>query len=165
MPRGWRETIENLLASQDERLLQFAGVGNPIKSDDSVGLYIASRLRKTRFSTRVKGLKILSPRSNPESIFSELDLKSGIALIFDAVECNQDPGTIILAGLGETQYGFFATHNIPLRLVPELQSNKERVFILGIQPQSTEIGETLTPTVKASADAVVEAIQTRLEAI
>ncbi len=165
VPRDWREEIANLLASRDERPLQLAGVGNPIKTDDGVGLYIASELRRMRPQHAAKSFKILAPTSKPETIFSKLDLRAGNALILDAVECNRQPGTIILAGLHDTQYGFFATHNVPLRLVPELQSNQANAFILGIQPQSTEIGEILTLAVKASADAVVEAIAAGLESM
>lgn len=165
MPQGWKREVKHLLASRDERPLQLAGIGNPIKGDDGVGLYIASELRKAYAHHRVKGIKILPATGNPESVFSKLDLAAGNTLIIDAVDCNRAPGTIILARLYESQYGFFATHNIPLRLVPELQGNHENAFILGIQPESTEIGETLTPTVKTSADTVVETIAASLEAL
>lgn len=163
MPREWMEAIESLLAIRDERPLQLAGVGNPIRRDDSVGLYIASKLRKVRSPQPVSGFKILSPTATPESMFAKLNLKYGNALIFDAVECNQMPGSIIVVDLNDTQYGFFATHNIPLRIIPTLKSPESTVSLLGIEPESTEIGEDLTSTVKSSADIVVEAIRERLE--
>ncbi len=158
MPAKWRAAIKTLLSAHETRSLQLAGVGNPIRSDDGVGLYIASKLRTSNTAKSIKGLKILPTNRNPELLFSRLDPRDGDLLIFDAVECNQRPGTIVFAGLDDTKYGFFVTHNVPLRLIPQLRSIRSAVYILGIQPETLEIGEELSRTVKASADSVVETI-------
>jgi hydrogenase maturation protease len=133
----------------------FLGAGNPIKSDDSVGLYMISNLRKHCGSHPREFVRI-KPRSNPDTVLSKIE--KGTIVIFDAVESGLSPGSIVFANISKTKYGFFATHNVPLRLVPGLASRMSTVFVLGVQPLRREIGEGLSQVVKDSADRVVDTI-------
>lgn len=144
----------------------FIGLGHPIKSDDSVGLYMVSKLRKLIGSNPTRHVRILAVHS-PEAAFSMIgkETRSGIKsiIIFDAIESNSPPGTIVFANITETKYGFFATHNIPLRLVPAISSNAEHVYVLGIQTENSEIGESISKSVRESADRVVDKIGKLIE--
>ncbi|MCL5068444.1 MAG: hydrogenase maturation protease [Thaumarchaeota archaeon] len=148
----------NLVSPSKPRRVLFIGVGNPIKSDDSVGLYMISKLRREYGASPKKSIRIASA-SSPETAFSKIGNGSKsegeMVVIFDAVESDSPPGSIIFANIGETRYGFFATHNIPLRLIPTVMANISKVFVLGIQAENTDIGEKLSETVRESADRVV----------
>ena len=95
----------------------------------------------------------------PESLLSRLDSANDRVLIFDAVASGGPPGQVILASLGNSRFGFFATHNVPMRVLPGLAANPSNVFVVGIEPESLEVGEELSDIARASADdlcAVVE---------
>ena len=85
-------------------------------------------------------------------------------MIIDAVEAQKKPGTIICARLSETKFGFFATHNVPLRLVPGVAENAADTYIVGIEPDSVGVGEGLSDIVKRSSMKLVEMIVSLVEA-
>jgi hydrogenase maturation protease len=96
-------------------------------------------------------------------LLSKVEAES--VIIFDAIEHDSEPGSIIFARLGDTRFGFFATHNIPFKLIPCLSANLENVFVLGIQPRNIDIGEGLSETVLDSANEVVEKLQMIIEGV
>ncbi len=158
----WADELGNLMfPSGKSGKVIFIGVGNPIKNDDLVGLYMSSKLRREHGANPTKSIRILSA-SSPETAFSKIGkdsrFESGTIVIFDAVESDSPPGSIIFANVKETRYGFFATHNIPLRLIPSVSANIAKAFVLGIQAEDTDIGENLSKTVRESADRVVSRI-------
>jgi hydrogenase maturation protease len=161
----WASEFNHRLCSANEkRPMTLVGVGNPIKSDDSVGLYIARKLRKA-CGARPRDYVWISPQSSSlEHALSKIaNGKQRTVIIFDAVESNLAPGSIIFAGIGQTKYGFFATHDLPLRLVPSIAYNSSNIFVVGVQPSSYEVGEDLSKVVKESADKVVETISKLLK--
>jgi hydrogenase 3 maturation protease len=142
--------------------LVILGIGNPIKRDDSVGLYIAERLRSAIGARPSSHVSIRSAEARPELALSKLDLRASKLLILDAAEMARPAGTVALVGLNDTRYGFFATHNLPLRLHPDLKKNGESVFLLGVQPDDLSIGEGLSDSVRSAADGVVDYLAPRL---
>jgi hydrogenase maturation protease len=162
---NWQSRVRSCLnsSSLNDNPVTLAGIGNPIKCDDSVGLYIISQLRRKFGANPAKGVWAEPPSYNPESVFSKIGKRTGI--IFDAVECNRKPGTIIFANVGESKYGFFATHNVPLKLVPGIAENSSKIFVLGVQPANTEVGEGLSPEVIASANKIVELVSELISGI
>lgn len=161
--KEWTRELGAFLSSVGSEKLVLLGVGNPIKSDDSVGLYIADRLRKVlRSSPR---LRVRSAPSYPELILSRIDLQSSRLLIFDAVETGRSAGSIVLASIKDTEYGFFATHNLPLKLHPSVTENREKVSVLGVQPGDLGIGEGMNPIVQAAAENVVGEVAKQLRGV
>jgi hydrogenase maturation protease len=149
----WRTTLLEAM-DVDGGLVDMLGVGNPIRRDDGVGLEIISLLR-SRLGRRPRGLRIHGPSAMPERLLSRLASEAGRVVVFDAVDAAMQPGEIICRKLSETKYGFFATHNIPLRLVPGLAERQEDFYIVGVQPESLEVGEGLTDSVLGSANKIV----------
>ena len=140
------------------------GVGNSLRGDDAVGLEIALELRSKLGSTPSRGVRIHRASLMPERLLSKLASKSGRIVVFDAVEASKPPGEIVCSKLGDTKYGYFATHNIPLRLVPGLADRQQDVYIVGVQSQSLEVGEGLTRVVRDSALRVVAVVAKAVEA-
>ena len=154
---GWETGLRSAL-SRCSGSIDLLGVGNPIRGDDAVGLAIASELRQTLGANPVRGYKIHRATLAPERLLSKLALSSGKILIFDAVEASREPGAIVCATLGGTKYGYFATHNIPLTLIPGMASRTDDVYLVGVQPLSVEVGEGLTDVVRESAAQIVAAV-------
>lgn len=138
------------------------GVGNPVKRDDSVGLYIAEGLRKAVGPRPSPSVRIQLGIPNPDLAISRLDLKSSKLVIFDAVEAAKPAGSVVFTGLWNTDYGFFATHNLPLKLYPSVRKNSGNVSILGVQPDDLGVGEGLSATVASAADGIINEVVTQL---
>jgi hydrogenase maturation protease len=155
--RDWENKLTEALTSLPGPV-HLVGVGNSIRTDDAVGLEIVSSLRSRLGATPGPRLRIHPAPVMPERLLSRLASGSGGIVVFDAVEAAKSPGDIVFCALGDTKYGFFATHNIPLRLVPGLGSRGNEVFVVGVQPRSLEVGEGLTDEVRASARRIVEVV-------
>ncbi len=154
MTLNWIGAFKSFLTQTSSRTV-LMGVGNPVRRDDSVGIYIAGRIRSQLGSNPSPRLKIMAPVDHPEVRISKVDLTRSSLLLFDAVEAGLTPASIIFANLADTRFGFFATHNIPLRMLPSVRENPERVFVLGVQPQDLSVGEGLSDAVMPAAEEVV----------
>lgn len=139
------------------------GLGNPMKQDDAVGLDVVSSLRRRLKSRLRKNVKVHGPSSDAERLISDLASRGERIVVIDAVEAQKEPGTIVCARLSETKFGFFATHNVPLRLVPGVAENAADTFVVGIQPESVGVGEGLSDVVKKSSERLVEMIVSMVE--
>lgn len=135
--------------------LHLVGVGNPMRNDDGVGLRIIRELAK-RYPATSNHFVIHSPNKRAESTISAIDYEKDKALIVDAVEFNSRPGSIVFTTLSDSRYGFFATHNIPLKSIPSVSSHLDRIFVLGIQPLNIQVGERLSRPVQESMEQTVE---------
>jgi len=138
------------------------GVGNPMRCDDGVGLEIISQLLRRLGRRRPKNVILHPPTDTADRVLSRIDCTSERLLIFDAVEASGMPGRIILASLADSKFGFFATHNVPLRIIPGLAANPSNVFVAGIEPELLDVGEGLSEVVRSSADDVVSVVVSAL---
>jgi hydrogenase maturation protease len=158
----WTEGLSRCLRASAARK-HLLGVGNPIGRDDAVGLRIVSMLRR-KYGSRPRGdVLIHPPLVHQERLLSRLGGEGGALVIFDAVECNMVPGEILCARLSETNFGFFATHNLPMRLMPGVASSMASAWVVGVQPEEMGVGEELSETVRRSAEEIVEAVGRVLE--
>lgn len=154
--QSWEKTIRPLLG---DGVVHLIGVGNPLRQDDGVGLRVVSSLRRELGQSPRPGIKVHPPSLNPEKVISKAASRGERLLIFDAVEADREPGSIICASLAETKFGFFATHNLPLRLIPGIAENQAGAFVVGIQPESAGVGEGLSEKVQEAGDRLVQAIK------
>ena len=156
-----REVAKCIDAAQ--RPIHFVGVGNTLRGDDAVGVKIASQLRRALRGAGALRVKVHPPDASPERLLSYIPATEGL-VIFDAIEAGGQPGQVLCASLGSTQFGFFATHNIPLRIVPGVAERKDTAYVIGVEPESLELEEALTPKVRASANEIVAEIVRRVRA-
>lgn len=129
--------------------------GNSLRSDDGVGIYIINKLRKKIRNKRLNYIKIHSVKFTMESIFNNIK-KGDLIIVLDAVRANYPPGTIVFESMTSTKFGFFGTHNIPLKIILERQSLMDYSYLLGVVPYDLNIGEKLSSVVKSSADKVID---------
>ena len=118
---------------------------------------MADSLRRALAGCAKTRAVVHGPSNFPESVISRIPENEGV-VIFDAVDAQRKPGSIVCAALGETSYGFFATHNVPLGLIPGVAA-REGVVVMGVVPASVEFGEGLSRAVKKAADELVAEIR------
>ena len=161
MKADWEVSLGDAIASSDGPTA-LVGIGNALRGDDAVGLQIASMLRSS-LGPAPRGVRIHEAADAPEMLLSKLAGSATRIIIFDAVDASADPGKIVCAKLSDTKYGFFATHNIPLRIVPGLSERLNDVLVVGVQPESLEVREGLSDAVRKSAGLVVDAVTRAVE--
>jgi hydrogenase maturation protease len=138
--------------------LALIGVGNRFRRDDAAGLEVASRLR----ATHPPGIRILEEEGEPGSLIHDFELMQEV-LIIDAVSTGGTPGDL---------YRFDATREpLPaetfrssthalgvgdaIELARELDRLPPRLAVYGIEGESFEAGEWLTPAVEATVSKLV----------
>jgi len=146
------------MVADGSRPVHLVGVGNELKSDDAAGLEVASSLRSRLGSSPAPGVRIHQGTSMPERLLSKLASGEGRVVVFDAVEASTRPGEVVFRSMADTKYGFFGTHNIPLKLVPGLEARLGDFFLVGVQPASLEVGVELSETVRESVNEIVAVI-------
>lgn len=145
------------------------GVGNPIMTDDAIGLVAAKA-----FEDRLEGTDEVVVRYSERGGFDLLDLLDGCdhAVIVDAyVVSGTPPGTVLIRCLEDFtgSHHLYAAHGIDLptavRLGRQLGHDMpDRVDIVGVVVEDPyTVSEQMTPAVAAAVEAAVEAVQGLLD--
>jgi hydrogenase 3 maturation protease len=135
-----------------------AGIGNPIRMDDFVGVKIVQDLRG-KVSDRVY---LIECETVPESFIQQItDFNPTHILIIDAAILGMKPGESRLIKPEQlTMFPAFSTHMLPLRIFCEYlaKTTTAKIALLLIEPKKVDFGEGLTPEVEATAQSVVNAL-------
>jgi hydrogenase 3 maturation protease len=135
-----------------------AGIGNPIKSDDSVGVKIIQKLQGKTFQKT----NLFECETVPESFIDEIiELKPTHVLLVDAAKMGLKPGKVKLLNTENiTNFPSASTHMLPLPVFCELVAKLTgaKIALLLIEPKNTEMGEDLTSEVQDSAEEVVQVL-------
>ncbi len=140
-----------------ERLV-LAGIGNPIRRDDFIGVKIVQNL-KGKVSKKVL---LVECETIPESYIEQIiDFNPTHILLIDAAVLGLKPGD---SELHEPEKLIatpaFSTHMLPLRIFCEYLSKatKARIALLLIEPKETDFGEGLSPEVDAVAKKITKTL-------
>jgi len=157
LPANWQAGISEILASSSpSNKVMFVGVGHRMRGDDYVGSFIAKTLIKRVRADRVA---VFDAEDNIESVISKIaKFNPPHVILIDACELNARPGEINLVPLAETDYPFFTTHGIPLKLLASKLLPNAEAWVLGVQPERMELSESLSPAVFASASSISDFI-------
>jgi len=143
--------------SDAERVV-IAGIGNPIRMDDFVGVKIVQDLRG-KVSEKVY---LIECETVPESFIQQImNFNPTHVLLLDAAILGLKPGDLRLVKPEQlTNFPAFSTHMLPLRIFCEYlaKTTKAKIALLLIEPKKVDFGEGLTPEVKATAQSVVNAL-------
>jgi hydrogenase 3 maturation protease len=144
-----QDALENWFAGADRVVV--AGIGNPIRRDDFVGVKIVQDLTG-KVSDKVS---LLECETVPESFMQEIvDLNPSHVLLVDAAILGLKPGeTRLVFPEQVTNFPAITTHVLPLRIFCEYikKMTEAKIALLLIEPEDTEFGESLTSTVQAVA--------------
>jgi hydrogenase 3 maturation protease len=132
----------------------FLGVGSPLRSDDNAGNRIVALLEEKLQAGPEREYRFYQGESAPENFTGAIRIfNPEYLLVFDAAELQKAPGTFALIAPDQIDGIGFASHVLPLKIICNYLSSAvgRRIFLIGVQPQTLEFGENLSP-------AVVEAI-------
>lgn len=142
--------LNQILAQKDDKIL-FVGIGNLLKKDDGVGVYISNRIKKR------DNIDSLTVETSIENYIGKINtLNPDILILIDCMDLKSDPGTFKLLEICQIQDITFNTHNISLNRLKDFF--KMPVYILGIQPEKIEFGENISYIVRNIADKIINQI-------
>ena len=128
-----------------------AGIGNPLRKDDFVGIEIVRNLQN-RVSQFVY---LIECETVPESFIEPItEFKPTHILIIDAAMLNLKPGSSKLIEPSQmTKHPPISTHALPLRIFCEYlaKTTDAKIALLVIQPKDTDFGEGLTSKLRETA--------------
>ena len=136
-----------------------AGIGNPFRRDDNVGVEIVRKL-KDKVS---KNVYLIEAETIPESYMQQIAaFKPSHILLVDAGIINKPAGTAMLADPAQLiRKTSISTHTLPLRIFCDYltQTTGAKIGLLIIQPQDASFGEGLTPPLKRAAKNLTNLLQ------
>jgi hydrogenase 3 maturation protease len=136
-----------------------AGIGNPIRTDDFVGVKIIQNLQ----GKVPEKVYLIECETVPESFMPEIvDFKPSHVLLIDAAILGLKRGeTRLVFPEQVTDFPAITTHVLPLRIFCEYitKMTEAKIALLLIEPENTEFGEDMTPTVQAAAEKIVAVLQ------
>jgi hydrogenase 3 maturation protease len=138
----------------DTERVVVAGIGNPIRTDDFVGVKIVQNL-KGKVS---KNICLIECETVPESFLQEIvDLKPSHVLIIDAAILGLKPGeTRLVFPEQVADFPAVTTHVLPLRIFCEyiIKMAGAKIALLLIEPKNAEFGEGLTQEIQGAAEKI-----------
>jgi hydrogenase maturation protease len=141
----------NELLAQKDKMKLFVGIGNLLKSDDGVGVYISKKIKNKSSVTS------LTVEASIENYIGKIvTMDPDILILIDCMEMKEVSGSFKLLALSQIQDMTFNTHNISLKRLSEFF--KMPVYILGIQPEKIGFGEEISYLVKRGADKIIKQI-------
>jgi len=147
-----QEALEKWLSDAEKAVV--AGIGNPIRTDDFVGVKIVQDL-----TGRVpESVYLIECETVPESFLQPIiEFNPTHVLLIDAAIIGLKPGESRLEDPERIAYfPAVSTHMLPLRLFCEhlTASTKAKIALLLIEPKNVEFGEGLTADVQATAEKI-----------
>ena len=129
-----------------------AGIGNPLRRDDFVGVKVAKKL-ENKVSRNVF---LIECETVPESFIQRIiDFNPTHILLIDAAVLGLEPGSLKLVNAKQLEMiPAFSTHMLPLRIFCECiaKMRKAKIALLAIQPKNADFGEGLTPEIEKTAE-------------
>jgi hydrogenase 3 maturation protease len=140
----------------DAKRVVIAGIGNPIRMDDFVGVKIVQDLNG-KVSDNVY---LIECETVPESYLQQIvDFNPTHILLIDAAVLGLKPGESRLIRPDELKMTpAFSTHMLPLRVFCEYLTKtvtRAKIMLLLIQPRQIDFGEGLSKEVEDSAQEIV----------
>lgn len=144
------EELKNLLLNVGKKIL-FVGIGNLLKKDDGVGVYISSGIINRC------NIEALTVEVSLENYIGKINrIEPDILVLIDCVEMGSVPGTSKLISVSQLDDLTFNTHNISLKRISEFF--KMPVYLLGIQPEKIDFGENISYLVMEEAEKIINII-------
>ena len=144
------ETLDSILKETNKKKL-FVGIGNVLKSDDGVGVYISNKLKES------SDIQKLTVEVSIENYIGKINsVNPDVLILVDCVDYGKSAGYVELLSAEKVKDFTLNTHNISLKRISELF--KMPVYILGIQPENVQFGENISDTVLESANKLIKRI-------
>jgi len=139
----------------DAKRVVVAGIGNPLRMDDYVGVRIVRDLR----GKVSENVCLIECETVPESFIQQIiDFDPTHILLIDAALLGLKPGeSKLMNPKSLVMFPAISTHALPLRIFCDYlaETTKAKIALLLIEPKKADFGEGLTPEVEASANEIV----------
>jgi len=149
MSNAVEQDLKNWFANAKKIVV--AGIGNPIRSDDYVGLKIVENLR-----AKFQRLFVFWNVRRSRKLLSEIEkFKPTHVLLVDAAFLELKPGEASLVDSERMMdYSAISTHALPLKIFCEhlKKATDAKIGLLLIEPKNMEFGEGLNVEVEAAAE-------------
>lgn len=147
------------------------GLGNPLMTDDGIGLAALERMRDAWEPPADSGVEYVDGGTWGLFMLPEIE-RAGAVIFLDAIQGGAEPGTVIELERDEIPAALSVTglsvHQLALADLIALATLRgtlpERTAAIGVQPLWMRMGTGVTPEAEASLDAVVERTLARLVA-
>jgi hydrogenase 3 maturation protease len=141
--------LKNWLSNAQKVVI--AGIGNPLRKDDFVGVEIVRNLQDKVSSS----IYLIECETVPENFIEPIiEFKPTHILIIDAALLNLKPGSSKLVETNEiVGQTTISTHTLPLRIFCEYlaKTTGAKIALLAVQPKDTSFGEGLTSELRETA--------------
>jgi len=129
----------------------FVGIGNVLKNDDGVGVYISKHIHNSG------NILSLTVEVSIENYIGKINsIKPDILVLIDCVDMKLNPGVYKLLSVDKIMDMTFNTHNISMKRLSGFFPAS--TFVLGIQPQNLGFGETISSPVLKTANSIIDLI-------
>lgn len=136
----------------DPGKLLFVGMGDRIKSDDGVGIYITEELQK------YSEFRVIVAENSIENYLGKINTeKPETIIVIDAVDFGEKPGFYKLIPLHELANTITNTHNLSLKTIFSFLETHGK-WILGIQPKQVSASLELSNNIKNISTEIIEKI-------
>jgi hydrogenase 3 maturation protease len=130
-------------------------IGNDLRNDDRIGLYIAEKLA----DIREKKFFLINAGMKPENIIDDVVSLNPVKVIFiDAANFGGAPGEIKIIQKEDLSEFILSTHVFPLGAIAKIiedDTHAEVIFVC-IQIKDASFGETISKEVLNSANAIID---------
>jgi hydrogenase 3 maturation protease len=141
--------LKNWLSNAQKVVI--AGIGNPLRKDDFVGVEIVRNLQ----NKVSQSVYLIECETVPESFIEQItEFKPTHILIIDAALLNLKRGSSKLVEPGQiVEQTAISTHALPLRIFCEYlaKTTGAKIALLLVQPKDADFGEGLTAELKNAA--------------
>ncbi len=147
------------------------GVGNTLKGDDGIGIYVVERINKyleevkkgskqAKFTGATGKVTAIDCGTTPENYTSIIKRHNPDRLILvDAAEMGLTPGSYRIIPPEKIEVMHVSTHNMALSfLISYISEFCKLIVLVGIQPERMDFGTALSSTVQRSGDHVANLI-------
>lgn len=139
------------------------GIGNTLKCDDGIGVYIAEKIDEHLKEAKNKPGReviVIDCGTTPENYTSVIRKHHPDRLILlDAAGMGLSPGSCRIVPPEKVDTANFSTHNISLAtFVLYVSELCGEVVLIGIQPDNMDFGTVLSDAVRENGDRVAELI-------
>jgi hydrogenase maturation protease len=146
----------------EKYLIAVLGIGNPLCSDDGIGIRIIQEMRD---SGRYKTIDLIDGGTAPD-LFSLLDENVASLIIVDALRGGKKPGSIYRLAITDdniAEESPVSLHGLgvldSLKMMKQLDLHRPEVTILGIEPVDTSHGLKLSPQLEALIPDIINAVE------
>lgn len=140
-----KQQLEKILYKKN---VLFVGIGNALKSDDAIGIYVVENIKQRA------NIKTLVVESGIEKFIGKINsISSDVLILTDCTDLNKSQASIQLLPIEKIQDNTVNSHTISLKRISEFF--KMETYLLGLQPENVGFGEKISEKVKKEADELV----------